>query len=176
MWTLVHGDDYCSAGDGSALLWLEGVFSKKYELKTQKVGHLPGMVREGQILNRIVRATSAGFELEADPRHAELIVEQLNFTAAKCVVTPGTDDQDEDDEQANEFLDPTEAKAFRGMAARCNYLSVDRPDILFPVKEFRGEMSVPKSRSMDRFKCVGRYLKPRPRVVWEYLWQTRTTF
>ena len=59
VWTLVHGDDYGSAGDESALLCIEGVLSKKYKLKTQKVGHLPGMLREGQILNRIVRATSA---------------------------------------------------------------------------------------------------------------------
>ena len=54
------------------------------------------MSREGQTLNRIVRATPAGFELEADPRHTELIVEQLNLTCAKGVVWPGTDDQDED--------------------------------------------------------------------------------
>ena len=79
------------------MLWLEGVLSKKYELKAQKVGHLPGMPREGQISNMIVHATSAGFELAADPRHAEFIVEQLNLTAAKGVVTPRTDDQDEDD-------------------------------------------------------------------------------
>ena len=65
VWTLVHGDDYCSSGDESALLWLEEVLFKKYALKTHKVGHLPGMSREGQMLNRSVRATSAGFELEA---------------------------------------------------------------------------------------------------------------
>ena len=64
------------------MLWLEGVLSKKYELKTQKVGQLPGISREGQIQDRIVRATPAGFELEADPRRAELIIEQLDLTAA----------------------------------------------------------------------------------------------
>ena len=93
------------------------------------------MLREGQILNRIVRATPSGFELEADPRHAEFVFEQLSLTTIKGVVTPGTDDQDEDDEHASQLLDSTEATAFQGMAARCNYLSVDRPDILFPVNE-----------------------------------------
>ena len=93
------------------------------------------MPREGQIRSRVLRAMSSGFELEADPRYAEIIVEQLKLATAKGAVAPGTDDQDEDDEQANDLLDPTEATAFRGMAARCNYLSVDRPDILFPVKE-----------------------------------------
>ena len=148
MWTVVHGDGYCSSGDRSALLWLEGVLSKNYELKTQKVGHLPGMPHEGQILSRVVRAKSAGFELEADPQHAEFIVERLNLKAGKRVVTAGKDHQDEDDDHANEVLDPTEATAFRGMAARCNYLSVDRPDILFPVKELCRSMSAPTSRSL----------------------------
>ena len=131
VWTFVHGDHYCSSGDESALCWLEGVLAKNYALKTQKVGHGPGMSREGQVLHRIVRATSSGFELDADPRHEELISQQLKWTRPGGFVTPGTDDQDEDDERANEFMDPAEAMAFQGMAARCNYLSVDCPDIFF---------------------------------------------
>ena len=81
VWTLGHGDDCCSSGDESALHWLEGVLSKKYELKTPKVGHLPGMSREGQILNRIVRATPAGFELEAGGPTACIICSR---TAKPC--------------------------------------------------------------------------------------------
>ena len=65
------------------MLWLEVVLSNKYELTTQKVGHLPGMPREGQTFNRTVPATPAGFELDANTRHAEFIVEQLNSTIAR---------------------------------------------------------------------------------------------
>ena len=54
VWTSVHGDEYCCSGNESALLWLGGVLSKKYELKIQKVGPLPGMSLEGQILKRLV--------------------------------------------------------------------------------------------------------------------------
>ena len=83
VWTLVHGDDYCSAGDDAALAWLEKVLTQKYEIKTQRVGHAAGQASEGQILNREVRATDKAFELEADQRHAEFIVEQLNLSSGK---------------------------------------------------------------------------------------------
>ena len=43
------------------------------------------------MLNRVLRHTKEGYELEADLRHAELIIEQLEIGDAKTVVTPGVD-------------------------------------------------------------------------------------
>ena len=34
IWTLFHGDDYCSAGVGADLDWFEDVLAKKYEIKS----------------------------------------------------------------------------------------------------------------------------------------------
>jgi hypothetical protein len=68
---------------------MQAVLAKKYEIKTQRIGQGKGKTAEGQVLNRVVRRTSAGFELEADLRHAELIVEQLGLQDAKEVSTPG---------------------------------------------------------------------------------------
>ena len=48
---------------------------------------------EGNILNRIVRVTERGFEYEADPRHVELIVNELKLKDAKGVCSPGTKDE-----------------------------------------------------------------------------------
>ena len=171
VWTLVHGDDYFSAGSKDSLSWLESELSKKYEIKTSRVGHGTHCSAEGQILNRVVRATEQGYELEADPRHAELVIEQLGLQTAKGVTTPGIDDPEDNEEESNETLGASEATAFRGMAARCNYLSADRPDIQFPVKELCREMSSPTVRSMTRLKRVGRYLKHRPRLIWRYDFQ-----
>ena len=39
-------------------------------------------VREGKILNKIIRWTSRGIELEADPRLAEIVVRELGFEEA----------------------------------------------------------------------------------------------
>ena len=79
-----------------------------------------------------MRKTKRGWELEADLRHAELIVAQLGLEHANAVSTPGIaslvagpaeGDEDEDEE---ELLSPSEATAFRTIAARCMYLQPDR--------------------------------------------------
>ena len=79
IWTLVHGDDYCSAGPAASLDWMQEVFEKRYEIKTQRIGEgvdKKGMKKssEGQVPNRVLRRVAGGFELEADLRHAELII------------------------------------------------------------------------------------------------------
>ena len=41
------------------------------------------------MLNRLIRRTEEGWEIEADPRHAELVVEQLGLKDDKGIGTPG---------------------------------------------------------------------------------------
>jgi hypothetical protein len=182
IWTLVHGDDYCSAGSPEDLDWMESMLGKKYEIKSQRIGSgTTGAgnekTPEGQVLNRVVRRTEHGYELEADLRHAELIVEQLGLQDAKAVSTPGVDppgsgrDEDQEPEEEPE-LPAAEATLFRGIAARCNYLQPDRPDIQFAVKECCRLMSRPTARAWEMLKRVGRYLKGRPRLVWKFDWQS----
>ena len=65
IWTLVHGDDYCSAGSPDSLDWLQAILEKKYNIKTQKIGEekgsgTTGRKVKGQVLNRVVRWTSEG--------------------------------------------------------------------------------------------------------------------
>ena len=47
-----------------------------YEIQTQTLGLDAGCVSEEQVLDRIVRCNEDGWSLEADPRHAERIIEQ----------------------------------------------------------------------------------------------------
>ena len=123
-------------------------------------------------MNRIVRWTSEGWEVEADPRHAELIVEQLGLQGSKPVSTPGTDlEAKEDKEEESEELAGDDVRLYRGLAARCNYLSLDRPDLQFAAKEACREMSKPTVASLKRLKRIGRYLKGSPRVVWRMEYQ-----
>ena len=168
--TLVHGDDYVSAGPAHALSWLQRELEAKFEVKTQRVGEGHQCVGEGKVLNRIVRATELGWELEADPRHGELVREQLGIGAnAKSVTTPYIDVKDEellnDDEPE---LSTEQVSAYRGIAARLNYLGFDRPDLQFSVKEACREMAKPTQRSWERLRRIGRYLAHRPRLVWRY--------
>ena len=38
VWTLVHGDDYCSAGKPDHLDWFHKALGEKFEIKTQRLG------------------------------------------------------------------------------------------------------------------------------------------
>ena len=52
------------------------------------------MPKEGKVLNRTIRATGEGFELEADPRHAELLGSATGLENSS-ISTP-CDKEDED--------------------------------------------------------------------------------
>ena len=64
-----------------------------------------------------------------------------------------------------------EATEYRGVAARANYLSLDCPDLQFPIKECSREMSKPTRGSWAKAEKLARYLVGRRKVVWEFGWQ-----
>ena len=86
---------------------------------------------EGKVLNRIMRCTSDGWEVEADPRHAELVVEQLGLDNEQGVTTPAVSGNEEEDVEEDSELTGDDITRYRGVIARCNYLAVDRPDCFF---------------------------------------------
>ena len=127
--TLVHGDDYVSSCRQTDLDWMEIQLQAAYEIQTQKLGLDEDCVSEGKVLNRIVRCSKDGWSLEADPRHAELIIEQLGVGELRSAATPGIDVIDEVDREDDVEITGSDATRFRGVAARCNYLACDRPNI-----------------------------------------------
>ena len=46
IWTLVHGDDDCSAGGAADLNWLEDVLANKYDIQSKRIGG--GKARDGK--------------------------------------------------------------------------------------------------------------------------------
>jgi hypothetical protein len=168
--TLVHGDDYVSAGDEAAMTWLEEELPQAYEIQTQKLGMGKDHQQEGKVLNRIIRCTEAGWEIEADPRHAEFVGEQLGIED-KGVSTPGVSGIEEEDEDGDVPLEGEDITRYRGVIARCNYMAADRPDCVFAIKEGCREMSKPTTGSLRRLRRIGRYLKMHPRLVWKYAMQ-----
>ncbi len=70
-----------------------------------------------------------------------------------------------------ELLDEGDARAFRGLAARLNYLAQDRPDLQFAAKEVSRRMARPSCRDWQLLKRVGRYLVGAPRAVQAFAWQ-----
>ena len=77
--------------------------------------------KEIRILNRIVSGNGCkGLIYEVDPRHAEIVVEQLGFQEAKTVSSPGTKDEGRTQDDCNEILEEDEASKYRALVARCN--------------------------------------------------------
>ena len=151
---MVHGDDYLCTGPEAALKRLKAKLSESFEIKSSIIGKTVHLEKEGKILNRIVRITSDGWEVEADQRHGELIAQELGLEKAKGLSTPGIDEPLKDDD---EVLTDWRAGKYRSLAARANYLALDRADIQFSVKELcRSTWSTIEMRqaSCDYFGCL----------------------
>ena len=80
-----------------------------------------------------------------------------------------------DSSDRSRLLVGAEAKLFRGIAARLNYMSTDRPDVQYAVKEAARAMSSPCMADCRLLTTMGRYLVRRPRIAITFLWQKRQT-
>ena len=107
--------------------------------------------QEITILNRRLSWKNKVIEYEADDKHAEIIVAEMGLNTdskgldvpfERKVVEEGYVEEDEGD-----LLDPIEAKRFRGLAARANYLSLDCPDIQHAAKEISRSWATPRTGS-----------------------------
>ena len=81
----------------------------------------------------------------------------------------------ESQDHSDEELCPAEATKFRAIAARLNYMAVDRVDIQYAVKEVARHMSTPTQAGWQKLVKIGRYLIGRPRLVSEFKWQVQPT-
>jgi len=169
----VHGDDFTVVASADQIEWLGDKMKAQYELKMDVLGPDEGQVRELRILNRILRWGDAGVEYEPDQRHAEKVIEDLGLQKCKAVTTPcvvepvpGGDPHGDKDKP----MEIKDAKAYRALAARINYLAADRVDLLFAAKVACKHMASPKVSNWDVLKRIGRYLKGRPRLVQVFRW------
>ena len=64
-------------------------------------------------------------------------------------------------------MDTKEVTRFRACIERMNYLAIDRPDIMYAVKELARKMSKPNNANLERMRRLARFLKGRPlSVTW----------
>ena len=92
---------------------------------------------------------------------------KLDYTS-KGLRLPIVKETKEEVAEGESELEPRLATEFRGLAARANYLSLDRPDIQFATKEICREMAKPTERGMQKMKRLARYLLQLPRLVLEF--------
>ena len=97
--------------------------------------------------------TEEGSRCEADQRHAEIIIRELDLKGnSNPLSTPGVKDNEEGSERK---LNNKEATQYRGLVARANYLCQDRSDIEFAVKELYRGMAEPNQGNWMALKRLG---------------------
>ena len=140
------------------------------------MGPDPGDLKEIRLLNRIIGWEQEGIRFEADQRHAEIMTKTLQLEHANGVDTPGTSAaKASEEEEEDEELPHNEIKPYRGCAARCNFLGLDRPDIQYAAKEVSRAMAKPYQSNVKALKRMGRYLQSYPRAVFMYKFQAPQT-
>ena len=68
-------------------------------------------------------------------------------------------------------MNPKDAKSYRGICARINYLSQDRPELLYAAKEACRRMETPCEAHWGLLKRIGRFLLGMPRTAQIFRWQ-----
>ena len=87
---MVHGDDFLTVGSKTSTDALKKTLMTAYKVKCEFLGGGEGEVSEIRVLNRVVRRTGSGLTIEADPRHAEMVIKDLELTTAKEGRVPGS--------------------------------------------------------------------------------------
>ena len=164
----VHGDDFTILGPVEGLDWFRKMIQTKFEVKFRgRIGPSKNDEESIRLLNRVFEWSDQGITFEADQRHADLIVQDLGLAGdSKGLTTPGSKSKEIDETPLN----AEDATLYRSNAARGNYLSQDRSDIQFAVKETCRGMANPTVEHMECLKRLARYLvdKRRCRTLYEY--------
>ena len=117
--------------------------------------------------------------MEADPKHAETIIERGgvdkgNGVGTQSLVASAFELDEQEIENGSEEVPEEQAAeraAIRSNAMTAAYLSLDRPELLVPVKEMTRGLSNPQQREVQVFKRIARYLKRVPRLAQKFEWQ-----
>ena len=141
----VHGDDFTACGVQEDLDWIKSLMEVWFEIEVREVlGWEEGGLKEITLLGRVIRWTEKGIEYEADPGHRKMVLNYfgLGEQSRESVSTNG--EKEAEDQPGDEIeLDSKEATEVRAIAAGVNYMSLDCPDLQFPIKQCSREMAKP---------------------------------
>ena len=132
----VHGDDFTFCGLEEDLKWIQDKMANWFEIKVRGLlGPDPEDLKEITILGRIVRWMDDGIHYQADPKHRKIMLESLGMNEGTRVFKSNGDKEVSSQGEDDLLLEKDKAKSFRGLAARLNFMSLDCPDLQFPIKD-----------------------------------------
>ena len=159
--TIVHGDDFITAGSYENIKWLHEALGKEWLVIERGIFGPPGtpnIIQDISVLNRIISWQDEGIWWELDFRYTNLVVEVLEPkngkdgravpAQASKVKTPIARPTTEDMEKDKEFLLSEEASSekaslYRLVAMRLAYLAQDRPDLQVAIRSLAQGLQQP---------------------------------
>ena len=78
---------------------------KNFQVKTEVIGPDPGQQQEAKVLNRVIRRDDIGITWQPDPRHAEIMIEQMALKDAKSLRIPGVKKEKKTDREVRADID-----------------------------------------------------------------------
>ena len=121
-------------------------------------------------LGRVITWEESGIRYEADPRHAELVIQDLGLKGGRISATPGSTTKFDvrDESERNPLMAGPDATRYRAVTARQHFLAQDRTDIQHATKEVSRCMSAPRVGDLDALKHIGSYLLHQPVATYLY--------
>ena len=190
IWLVVHGDDFVSVAEPGDQDFLHQTLSDVYEVKKSVAGS--GHDTQIRILGRVMTWSPDGWQMEGDPQHLEMAASSLGLDGAKGVSSPVAEDPGILSAAAikkirlelsqpgrssvklctsqQNLLSAEQIKVYQSVAARLNYLSLDRPDIGYAIKECMRTMTAPCDDDLKALKRIIRYLLSMPRLAYLFQW------
>jgi hypothetical protein len=93
----VHGDDFLTEGPIESLHMMNTELEKSFQAKTEIIGPDPGQQLEARVLKRVIRWEETGITWERDPRHAEIMIEQMGLKGGRSLKIPGVKEEKKTD-------------------------------------------------------------------------------
>ena len=164
-----HVDDFMAAGLPADLAWFRREMNRRFESTAKMLGPDEGQEARVTFLNRVITWHPDGIRYEADPRHVDTLLRELGMTTAKAASTPGT--KDENGNNDDKDIPVHDQNQMRRLVSFLNFISQDRADISFAVKELARNMAAPTEATVRAMKRMLHYLKGQKRCSSVFRWQ-----
>ena len=148
----VHGDDFVVTGTAKHIAWAVSVLNISFSTKEPVIiGPENTDQKELIVLNRKLTWSEDGEMIawEADYRHVDTLITQLNLEKANSVTSPGVKERKpEADEE--EPVDAEKITLYRSCTMRIAYLATGRLDLSYAIKEAARKMQNPTCGDIRR--------------------------